>query len=101
METVAERVREYRVSNEILDDSDIGEHSSDKHKSDYDNDTQLLYQRTREISDNKDENIGDTLDIEPGGGKKGKAIPLQAWRGPEGSRTLILSDFKTIGTCRW
>jgi hypothetical protein len=27
-----------------------------------------------------------------------KAIPLQAWTGPEGSRSLILPDFKTIGT---
>ena len=29
---------------------------------------------------------------------KGKAIPLQALRGPEGSRRLRLPDFKTIGT---
>ena len=29
---------------------------------------------------------------------KGKAISLQAWTGPEGSRRLRLSDFKTIGT---
>ena len=29
---------------------------------------------------------------------KGKAIPLQAWEGPEGSRRLRLPDFKTIGT---
>ena len=29
---------------------------------------------------------------------KGKAIPLQAWTGPEDSRRLRLSDFKTIGT---
>jgi hypothetical protein len=28
---------------------------------------------------------------------KGKAIPLQAWTGPEGSRRLGLPDFKTIG----
>ena len=28
--------------------------------------------------------------------KAGKAIPLQAWAGPEGSRMLRLSDFKTI-----
>jgi hypothetical protein len=28
---------------------------------------------------------------------KGKAIPLQVWRGPEGSRRLRLLDFKTIG----
>jgi hypothetical protein len=30
---------------------------------------------------------------------KGKAIPLQALTGPEGSRRLRLPDFKTIGTC--
>jgi len=29
---------------------------------------------------------------------KGKAIPLQAWAGPEGSRRLRLPYFKTIGT---
>jgi len=29
---------------------------------------------------------------------KGKAIPLQAWTGPEGSRRLRLPSFKTIGT---
>jgi len=29
--------------------------------------------------------------------KKGKAIPLQAWTDPEGSRRLRLPDFKTIG----
>ena len=29
---------------------------------------------------------------------KGKAIPLQAWTGPEGSRRLRLPDFETIGT---
>jgi len=29
---------------------------------------------------------------------KGKAIPLQAWTSPEGSRRLRLPDFKTIGT---
>jgi len=29
---------------------------------------------------------------------KDKAIPLQAWTGPEGSRRLRLPDFKTIGT---
>jgi hypothetical protein len=31
-------------------------------------------------------------------GCKGKAIPLQAWTGPEGSRSLRLPDFRTIGT---
>jgi len=29
---------------------------------------------------------------------KGKAIPLQAWTGPQGSRRFRLPDFKTIGT---
>jgi len=29
---------------------------------------------------------------------KGKAIPLQVWTGPEGSRRLRLPDFKTIDT---
>jgi hypothetical protein len=32
---------------------------------------------------------------------KGKAIPLQAWTGPEGSRRLRLPDFKTIDTWMW
>jgi hypothetical protein len=32
---------------------------------------------------------------------KGKAIPLQAWTGPRGSRRLRLPDFRTIGTWRW
>ena len=32
---------------------------------------------------------------------KGKAIPLQAWTGPEGSRRLRLPDFMTIDTWRW
>jgi hypothetical protein len=31
---------------------------------------------------------------------KGKAIPLQAWRDPESSRRLRLSDFKIIGTLK-
>jgi len=31
-------------------------------------------------------------------GKKGKAIPLQAWPGLEDSRRLRLPDMKTIGT---
>jgi len=32
---------------------------------------------------------------------QGKAISLQAWTGPEGSRRLRLPDFTTIGTRRW
>jgi len=31
-------------------------------------------------------------------GKKGKAVPLQAWTGPEDSRMLRLPEFKTFGT---
>jgi hypothetical protein len=37
-----------------------------------------------------------TINIEGKG--KGKAIPLQAWTGPEGFRRLRLPDFTTIGT---
>jgi hypothetical protein len=29
---------------------------------------------------------------------KAKAIPLEAWTGPEGSRRLRLPDFKTVST---
>jgi hypothetical protein len=29
---------------------------------------------------------------------KGKAIPLQDWKGPEGSKMLRLPDLKTIDT---
>jgi hypothetical protein len=29
---------------------------------------------------------------------KSKAIPVQVWRGPEDSRRLRLTDFKTLGT---
>jgi len=32
---------------------------------------------------------------------KGKAIPVHARTGPEGSRRLSLADFKTIGAWRW
>jgi hypothetical protein len=32
---------------------------------------------------------------------KGKALPLQAWTGPESSRSLKHPDFKTISTRRW
>jgi hypothetical protein len=34
-------------------------------------------------------------------GVTGKAIPIQAWTGPEGSRRLRLPDFMTICTWRW
>jgi len=33
--------------------------------------------------------------ISENGGKKGKAVPLQAWSGPEGSRKLRFPDFVT------
>jgi len=29
---------------------------------------------------------------------KGKAVPLEAWTDPEGSGSLRLPDFKTVGT---
>jgi len=29
---------------------------------------------------------------------KGKAVPLQAWTGPENSRSLRIPDFKTVHT---
>jgi hypothetical protein len=32
---------------------------------------------------------------------EGKAIPLQAWSGPEGFKRLRLQNFITIGTWRW
>jgi len=32
---------------------------------------------------------------------KDKAIPLQAWTSPKGSRRLRLPDFMTVGTRRW
>jgi len=31
---------------------------------------------------------------------KGKTIPVEAWTGPEGSRSLRLPDFKTVGSWR-
>ena len=33
--------------------------------------------------------------------RKGKAIPLQTWTGPEVSRRLRIPDFKTVGIWRW
>ena len=35
---------------------------------------------------------------ENGPDNKGKAIPLEAWRGPEFSRRLRQPDFETTGT---
>jgi hypothetical protein len=37
------------------------------------------------------------MNIAHKGKGKGKAIPLQAWAGPEDSKRLKLPDFKTIG----
>jgi hypothetical protein len=37
------------------------------------------------------------INVSKGKGKS-KAIPLQAWTGPEGSRRLRLPNLKTIGT---
>jgi len=51
--------------------------------------TQKKATQTKRSSDNKKLYI-DVL--------KAKAVPLQAWTGPEGSRRLRLPDFKTIGT---
>jgi hypothetical protein len=38
------------------------------------------------------EKVIENLDSKKGKGK-GKAVPLQAWTGPEGSRRLRLPDF--------
>jgi hypothetical protein len=43
----------------------------------------------------------ETMDWLPPSPPLGKAIPLQALTGPEGSRRFRLPDFKTIGTWRW
>jgi len=32
---------------------------------------------------------------------KGEAIPVQAWTGPEGSRSLRFPDFMKIGAWKW
>jgi len=31
----------------------------------------------------------------------GKVTPVQAWRGPEGSRSWRFPDFRKFGTSRW
>jgi hypothetical protein len=41
--------------------------------------------------------ISKHIQIVLAGKGKGKAFPLQAWTNPEGSRSLRLPDFKTIG----
>jgi len=49
---------------------------------------------------NQDDSWAETLQdrVYHRGKGKGKAVPLQAWTGPEGSRRLRIADFKTIGT---
>jgi len=42
--------------------------------------------------------IAQRVHTECKGKGKGKAIPLQAWTDPEGSRMLRLADFMIIGT---
>jgi hypothetical protein len=42
--------------------------------------------------------LRDESRVDRSGKGKGKAIPLQAWTGPEGSRRLRLPNFKTIST---
>jgi len=42
--------------------------------------------------------LGMTQPLTEIGKDKGKPIPLQAWTGPEGSGSLRLPDFKTVGT---
>ena len=48
--------------------------------------------------ENNNRNIGYGLDEWIFIPSYGKAIPLQPWTVPEGSRRLRLPDFKTIGT---
>ena len=52
----------------------------------------------KEIRMNKYRNKEERKKKYEGINDKGKAIPLQAWTGPEGSRRLRLPDFKTIST---
>jgi len=47
----------------------------------------------RKISPHRDSILGPIYNY-----NKSKAIPLQAWKGPEGSRRLRLPDVQTIGT---
>jgi len=49
------------------------------------------YKRTKEMEEN----------YRNSGGSTGKAIPVQSWKGSEGSRRLRTPDFMTIGTRRW
>jgi hypothetical protein len=46
----------------------------------------------------KNQWVAENLGSEFKGKGKGKANPLQALTGPEGSRKLKLPDFKTVGT---
>jgi hypothetical protein len=53
--------------------------------------------RQRRFSEKKTKSMCNVIQI-PVPLCKAKAIPLQAWTGPEGSGRLRLPDFKTIGT---
>ena len=56
---------------------------------------------TRNTSAKSSVNLAGSTNTNPNnikGKGKGKAIPLQSWTVPEGSRRLRLPDFKTIGT---
>jgi hypothetical protein len=58
----------------------------------------IIFRKSAEkikVSLKPDKNNSGTLYESKG---KGKAIPLQAWAGPEVSRRLRLPDFKTVGT---
>ena len=62
-----------------------------------------LYQTARRRNFQKSEvifvfNLAESQEYVEEWRHKGKAIPLQAWTGLEGSRMLSLPDFKTIGT---
>jgi hypothetical protein len=69
---------------------------------DHDTYSGSTYYRKRNITLLRENNLPDKVNVIFFGVsqtvKKGKAIPLQAWTGPEGSRRLRFPDFKTIGT---
>jgi hypothetical protein len=60
----------------------------------------LIHEYRREdVKDRQNLTSSFMTKIEQEEGKRDiKAIPLQAWAGPESSRSLRLTDFKTIGT---
>jgi len=63
--------------------------------------TVLIYVTEWNVEGTKDdeENVRNYwITLRKRGKGKGKAIPLHAWTGPEGSGRLRLPDFKTIST---